>query len=67
MVGPPTLQPRAGPRRLHEPYVRRNREIATLVERGRTPEAAGALLVYLDDAERQLLAAVAERDAPRRR
>ncbi|MGH3381755.1 MAG: GntR family transcriptional regulator [Actinoallomurus sp.] len=56
----------ADPRRLHEPYVRRNREIATLIGRGRPQEAADALLVYLDDAERQLLAAVVERDAPRR-
>jgi DNA-binding GntR family transcriptional regulator len=52
------------PRVLFEPYVRRNREIATFVERGRPQEAGDALLVYLDDAERQLLAAVAERDVP---
>jgi DNA-binding GntR family transcriptional regulator len=58
----------ADPHRFHEPYVHRNREIATLIERGRTEEAADALLVYLDDAERQLLAGVAERGtAPRRR
>lgn len=58
----------ADPHRFHEPYVHRNREIATLIEHGRTPEAAGALLVYLDDAERQLLAGVAEHGgAPRRR
>jgi DNA-binding GntR family transcriptional regulator len=49
------------PRRFHEPYVRRNAEIATLVERGRTAEAADALAGYLDDAESQLLAGVAER------
>jgi DNA-binding GntR family transcriptional regulator len=49
------------PRRFHEPYVRRNAEIATLVERGRTAEAADALAGYLDDAESQLLTGVAER------
>jgi DNA-binding GntR family transcriptional regulator len=46
------------PRRLHEPYVRRNAEIATLIERGRTAEAADRLAAYLDDAERQLLQAI---------
>jgi DNA-binding GntR family transcriptional regulator len=49
------------PRRFHEPYVRRNAEIATLIERGRTAEAADALAGYLDDAESQLLTGVAER------
>jgi DNA-binding GntR family transcriptional regulator len=50
------------PRRLHEPYVRRNAEIATLIERARTAEAADALTGYLDDAERRLLTGVAERE-----
>jgi DNA-binding GntR family transcriptional regulator len=49
------------PRRLHEPYVRRNAEIAALIERGRTDEAADALAGYLDDAESRLLAGVAGR------
>lgn len=57
----------ADPHRFHEPFVRRNREIASLVERGRTSDAADALSVYLDDAERQLLAGVAERTTPPRR
>ncbi|MDN3360042.1 GntR family transcriptional regulator [Actinomadura sp. DC4] len=46
------------PRRLHEPYVRRNGEIAALVEQGRTADAADALAAYLDDAERELLAGI---------
>lgn len=46
------------PRRFHEPYVRRNAEIAGLIERSRTAEAAEALLAYLTDAEGQLLAAL---------
>jgi len=49
------------PHRFHEPYVRRNAEIATLIERARRAEAAEALVGYLDDAESQLLAGVAER------
>ena len=51
----------ADPRRFHEPYVRRNAEIAALIERGRTSEAAEALSAYLDDAEHQLLDGFAER------
>jgi DNA-binding GntR family transcriptional regulator len=46
------------PRRFHAPYVRRNAEIATLVERGRKAEAADALAGYLDDAESQLLRSI---------
>jgi DNA-binding GntR family transcriptional regulator len=46
------------PRRFHEPYVRRNAEIAGLIEQARTAEAADALLAYLADAEGQLLAAL---------
>jgi DNA-binding GntR family transcriptional regulator len=52
------------PHRFHEPYVDRNAEIATLIDDARTAEAGEALLAYLDDAERQLLAGVAERTAP---
>jgi DNA-binding GntR family transcriptional regulator len=56
----------ADPHRFHEPYVQRNREIAELVQGGRTAEAAGVLLVYLDDAERQILAGMAEHHGRRR-
>jgi DNA-binding GntR family transcriptional regulator len=51
----------ADPHRFHEPYVHRNGAIATLIEEGRTEEAAGALTAYLDDAEAQLLGGIAER------
>ena len=51
----------ADPHRFHEPYVHRNAAITTLVEEGRTAEAAEALTVYLDDAEAQLLGGIAER------
>jgi len=44
-------------RRFHEPYLERNDEIAALLERGRRADAARALIAYLDDAERQVLAA----------
>jgi DNA-binding GntR family transcriptional regulator len=53
----------ADPHRFHEPYVARNAEIATLLEQGRAAEAIDALLVHLDDAENQLLAAIAEHHA----
>jgi DNA-binding GntR family transcriptional regulator len=49
------------PHRFHEPYVRRNAEIVSLVERGRGADAADALTAYLDDAEAQLLGGIAER------
>jgi DNA-binding GntR family transcriptional regulator len=51
----------ADPHRFHEPYLRRNAEIATLVETGRLDAAAAALTAYLDDAEHQLLTGIAER------
>lgn len=52
------------PRRFYEPYVERNAEIVTLLERGRTEVAAETLRHYLDDAERHLLAGIAERESP---
>lgn len=57
----------ADPHRFHEPYVHHRREIATLIGHGRTEEAADALLVCLNVAERQSLAGVAERGTPPRR
>ncbi|GLY74361.1 GntR family transcriptional regulator [Actinoallomurus iriomotensis] len=57
----------ADPHRFHEPYVHRNAAIATLIEQGRTREAAEALTAYLDDAEAQLLGGIAERTRDRRR
>lgn len=51
----------ADPHRFHEPYLHRNAAIATLIEQGRTGEAAEALTGYLDDAEAQLLGGIAER------
>ncbi len=51
----------ADPHRFHEPYVDRNDEIVTLIERGRTAEAADALSAYLDDAEHHLLTGIAEK------
>jgi len=46
----------ANPRAFHEPYLRRNRELAALIEAGDGAAAAQQLATYLDDAERQLLA-----------
>jgi DNA-binding GntR family transcriptional regulator len=48
------------PHRFHEPYVHRNAGIVSLIERGQAAAAADALLVYLDDAEHQLLTGIAE-------
>jgi DNA-binding GntR family transcriptional regulator len=47
----------------HMPYVQRNREILTLLEAGDLEGAHSALKAYLDDAERQLLAAFASAKA----
>lgn len=59
----------ASSREFHEPYLARNREIATLIERGDRRGAERALRAYLDDAERQLVAAYQNsqrgRDRPR--
>ncbi len=45
----------ADPRRFHEPYLTRNREIADLLLDGDRTGSATALGAYLDDAERQLV------------
>jgi len=39
----------------HGPYLHRNRQILTLLERGERETAEKELMVYLDDAERELL------------
>lgn len=44
-------------RHFHEPYLQRNDSIAALLERGLRADAARELAGYLDDAERQVLAA----------
>ncbi|HEY0247409.1 MAG TPA: GntR family transcriptional regulator [Gryllotalpicola sp.] len=41
-------------RQFHEPYIERNEALLELLEQGRRDEAAEALRIYLDDAERQL-------------
>jgi DNA-binding GntR family transcriptional regulator len=46
------------PRSFHEPYMERNAEICRLLESGDVQAAQEELARYLDDAERQLLAAV---------
>lgn len=45
----------ADPRRFHEAYLPRNREIADQLDAGSGATAARMLAVYLDDAERQLV------------
>jgi DNA-binding GntR family transcriptional regulator len=45
------------PRRLYEPYVERNRELADLLAAGDAGKAADALSDYLRDSEQQLIAA----------
>ena len=50
----------ADPRRFHEPYLTRNREILTRLESGDGPGAETLLARYLDDAERQLVDAYAD-------
>jgi DNA-binding GntR family transcriptional regulator len=47
----------ADPRRFHEPYLARNREILHRLEAGDPAGAAGLLMAYLDDAEQQIVAA----------
>jgi DNA-binding GntR family transcriptional regulator len=51
----------ADPKRFHEPYLARNREILEQLQRGDGPGAADALDVYLCDAENQLTQAFADR------
>ena len=53
----------ADPRRFHEPYLTRNREILERIQAGDGPGAAEDLAVYLRDAEEQLVQAFAERRA----
>jgi DNA-binding GntR family transcriptional regulator len=53
----------ADPRRFHEPYLARNRQILERLESGDGPGAADDLDVYLRDAEDQLVRAYAERQA----
>ncbi|GAA0923275.1 GntR family transcriptional regulator [Pseudonocardia zijingensis] len=55
----------ADPRRFHEPYLARNREILEQLQRGDGPGAAETLDVYLRDAENQLVQAFADRLADR--
>jgi DNA-binding GntR family transcriptional regulator len=43
------------PRRFHEPYLARNREILALLRSGDRPSATAALADYLQDAEQQLV------------
>jgi DNA-binding GntR family transcriptional regulator len=52
----------ADPKRFHEPYLARNREILLQLQSGDGPGAADALDVYLRDAENQLVQAFAERE-----
>jgi DNA-binding GntR family transcriptional regulator len=47
----------ADPKRFHEPYLARNKEILALLQRGDGHAAAEALAVYLRDAEEQLVKA----------
>jgi DNA-binding GntR family transcriptional regulator len=47
----------ADPRRFHEPYLERNREILTVIESGDGPAADRLLHKYLDDSEHQLVEA----------
>jgi DNA-binding GntR family transcriptional regulator len=47
----------ADPRRFHEPYLERNREILTVIETGDGPAAERLLHKYLDDSEHQLVEA----------
>lgn len=45
------------PRRLYEPYVSRNRQLADLLRAGKVNQAAEELADYLHDSEKQLIAA----------
>ena len=51
----------ANPRWFHEPYLTRNHEILTALERGNGPAAEQLLATYLDDAEHQLVEAYSVR------
>jgi DNA-binding GntR family transcriptional regulator len=47
----------ADPRRLHEPYLERNKEILAAIEAGDGPRAERLMFKYLDDSEQQIVAA----------
>jgi DNA-binding GntR family transcriptional regulator len=47
----------ADARRLHEPYLERNKEILAAIEAGDGPRAERLLLKYLEDSEQQIVAA----------
>jgi DNA-binding GntR family transcriptional regulator len=47
----------ADPKRFHEPYLTRNREIVGRLAEGDRETATAMLATYLDDAERQLVEA----------
>lgn len=47
----------ADPRRLHEPYLERNKEILAAIEAGDGPRAERLMFTYLDDSEQQIVAA----------
>lgn len=52
----------ADPRRFHEPYLERNKEILAAVEAGDGPRAERLLLRYLQDSEDQIVAAYPAQD-----
>ncbi|WP_424235762.1 GntR family transcriptional regulator [Actinophytocola sp.] len=47
----------ADPRRFHEPYLERNKEILAAIEAGDGPRAERLLLKYLEDSEQQIVGA----------
>jgi DNA-binding GntR family transcriptional regulator len=47
----------ADPRRFHEPYLERNKEILTAIEAGDGPRAERLMLKYLEDSEQQIVEA----------
>lgn len=47
----------ADPRRFHEPYLERNKEILAAIEAGDGPSAERLMLKYLEDSEQQIVAA----------
>jgi len=51
------FQSMADPRRFHEPYLGRNREILAVIETGDGPAAERLLHKYLDDSQHQLVEA----------
>ncbi|MFI6340401.1 GntR family transcriptional regulator [Streptomyces sp. NPDC050535] len=51
------------PRRLHEPYLARNREILQTLQKGDRDEAGRLLTVYLDDSRKGLVAVYGKRVA----